>query len=347
MKACVLHQIGDIRYQEVEKPVPEQGQVLIKVRACGVCGSDIPRIFEKGTYSFPTIPGHEFSGEIVEIGKGVKKLKPGSRGAVIPLIPCKNCIYCQSGNYAQCEDYNYLGSRCDGGFAEYVVVPEENFLILADNVTFEEAAMVEPAAVALHSLRRAEIDIGDTVTVLGAGPIGLIVAQLALVCGATKVFITDVIQEKLDFAEQLGFENIFNSRRGDPVEWIKEKTAGLGTDVVIEAAGVAATFEQSILISRKKGNVVIMGNPADNFNIKQKVISQFLRKEINLRGTWNSYFAQFPKNEWQLVLELLAAKKINLKSLITHRASLADMEKILNMMKNNSEFYNKVMFLNN
>jgi len=346
MKACVLHEVGDIRFQEFETPSPGAKEVLIKVMASGICGSDIPRIYKEGTYNFPTIPGHEFSGKIIKIGKNVKNLEKGDKGTVLPLIPCKKCKYCRSGNFAQCNNYDYLGSRTHGGFAEYSVVPEDNFLKLSKGVSFPEAAMVEPAAVALHALRRAGLDINDTVTVLGAGTIGLLASKLALIWGANEVFITDVVQGKLDFAEKLGFSNVFNSSEGKPAKWIKKQTEGVGTDLVIEAAGVSDTFEQAILISKNKGHIVVMGNPAGDYNISQKAVSQFLRKEVTIKGSWNSYFAEFPKNEWRVILNLLAEKKLNLKELITHQVSFSEMEKTFEMMKNNSEFYNKVMFIN-
>ena len=170
MKACVLHAIGDLRTEEVTVPVPGPGWVLVKVAACGVCGSDIPRVFEKGTYRFPLIPGHEFAGVVDAVGEGVDAARIGQRAAVFPLVPCMRCAMCAVGAYAQCADYDYLGSRCDGAFAEYVVAPEWNLVPVPDGLSLEEAAMCEPAAVAAHALRQAKIDLGATVAIFGAGP---------------------------------------------------------------------------------------------------------------------------------------------------------------------------------
>ena len=134
MKALNLHAVGDLRYEEVPDPVREKGEVLMKVRACGICGSDIPRIFKKGTYHFPTIPGHEFAGEIVDADN---KELIGKRAAVFPLIPCRQCAACETGNYAQCSHYDYYGSRRDGGFAEYIAVKEWNLVFFDDSLSFE------------------------------------------------------------------------------------------------------------------------------------------------------------------------------------------------------------------
>ena len=141
MKACVLHNINDLKYEEVSMPVLNEGEVLLKIRASGICGSDIQRVFEKGTYHFPTIPGHEFAGEIVDAFEEKSKFLIGKKAAVFPLLPCFECSSCQIGEYAQCKNYNYYGSRCDGGFAEYLAVKVFNLVLLPDEVTFEEDAM--------------------------------------------------------------------------------------------------------------------------------------------------------------------------------------------------------------
>lgn len=162
MKAAVLHGIGDLRIEGVKTPSPAVGEVLIKIRASGVCGSDVQRVWEKGTYSFPTIVGHEFSGQIVETGEGVDHSLIGKKTAVFPILPCMHCAPCAVGEYAQCTHYNYFGSRSDGGFAEYISVPAWNLVLAPDSLSFEEAAMAEPAAVAIHALRQAGIEIFDT-----------------------------------------------------------------------------------------------------------------------------------------------------------------------------------------
>ena len=189
MKALNLHAVGDLRYEDVPMPVRQAGEVLLKVHACGICGSDLPRVFTKGTYHFPTIPGHEFAGEIVEADD---PSLVGRRAAVFPLLPCRKCEACQVGEYAQCSDYDYYGSRRDGAFAEYIAVKEWNLVFFDDSLSYEEAAMCEPAAVALHAIGQASVGIGDTVAVFGAGPIGIMLGLWARTAGAFRVILCDI-----------------------------------------------------------------------------------------------------------------------------------------------------------
>lgn len=184
MKAANLHAPGDIRCEEVPVPEPGPGEVLIKVKACGVCGSDIPRVMQTGTYRFPTIPGHEFSGEVVGGGPGTETITPGQRVTVVPLIPCRKCSYCANGKYHLCADYDYLGSRRDGAFAEFVKVPAGNLMPLPDGVDFELGALTDPAAIALHAVRKLGLNPGDRVAVFGTGPIGAMALQWAKIVGA-------------------------------------------------------------------------------------------------------------------------------------------------------------------
>ena len=154
MKAHVLYGVNDIRYEDVEKPSPGKDEVLVRVEAVGVCGSDIPRIYETGAHRHPLIPGHEFAGTVCEVGENAETTQLGKRVGIFPLIPCGECSPCKNKQYEMCRNYNYLGSRCDGGFAEYVRVPMWNLIELSDNVSFEDAAMLEPTSVAAHAIRR-------------------------------------------------------------------------------------------------------------------------------------------------------------------------------------------------
>jgi L-iditol 2-dehydrogenase len=345
MKAWVLHAVGDLRFDEVAVPQPNRGEVLLKVKACGICGSDIPRVFTKGTYHFPTIPGHEFSGQVVEVGDGVNPGLIGQRAAVFPLMPCGECSSCQVGQYAQCENYNYLGSRCDGAFAEYVCCPVWNLLMIPEGLSFEEAAMVEPGAVAVHALRQGGIDIGDSVLIYGAGPIGLMLATWARLWGAANVLMVDIDEQKLTFARQQGFDDVFNGRDGDVINWVKART-GRGADVTIEGAGSSVSFEQCMHTTRPFGKVVLMGNPAGDMKLSQNGYWQILRKQLTVVGTWNSVYADSPKNEWKLVLQAMASGQLNVKPFITHKVAIEDVYDHLVMMRDGTAFYNKVMYTN-
>lgn len=324
--------------------MPQKDEVLVRVAACGVCGSDIPRVFVKGTYSFPTIPGHEFSGVVEVTGPGVDPEWKGKRVAVFPLVPCRRCASCEIGAFAQCEEYDYLGSRCDGAFAEYVTAPVDNLLELPRDVSLEEAAMAEPAAVAAHALRRAGVDIGDQVLIFGAGPIGLMLGKWAELWGAEKVLMVDIDIAKLRFARAQGFLHLFDGK-GNVEEWVKKKT-GRGADVVIEGSGSTAAFEQCMGAARAFGAVVLMGNPAGPMTLPQDAYWAILRKELRVLGTWNSSFAALPRNEWRLALDFMASGKLNVTPLITHRTRLEGLNGKLGMMRDRSEFFNKVMVIN-
>ncbi len=187
MKACVLKEVGSLVYEEVPEPMLREGEVLLKVKACGICSSDIPRIFVTGTYHFPTIPGHEFSGEIIDAADDAGRALIGKHAAVFPLLPCRKCPSCAVGAYARCEKYGYFGSRCDGAFAEYISVPVWNIMVIPDELPFTTAALCEPAAVGCHCADSAEIRTGDTAAVIGTGAIGLTAALWAKIFGAGKV----------------------------------------------------------------------------------------------------------------------------------------------------------------
>ena len=181
MQALVLHSVGDARLEEIPIPVVNSGQVRVQVGFCGVCGSDIPRLFLKGTYKFPTVCGHEFSGTIEEThDNNDSEFKVGDRVVVFPLIWCGQCSACEIGQYVKCRDYDYLGSRSNGAFSEYVIAPITNLILVPEIVSLEEAAMSEPAAVSLHALKRGNCSVGQTIAVFGAGPIGLITAQCGI-----------------------------------------------------------------------------------------------------------------------------------------------------------------------
>lgn len=348
MKAAVLHAIGDVRVEDIPKPKAGPGEVLVRIGSCGVCGSDVPRVFTKGTYSFPTVCGHEFAGTIDALGDGVTDLPVGTPVTVFPLLWCGKCSECERGEYARCADYDYLGSRSDGGFAEYVVAPRRNCLALPDGVSLDEGAMTEPAAVALHAVRRGKLQPGETVAVFGAGPIGLLVAQWARALGAARVLIADIAPRSLELARSLGFE-VIDSKAADPVKEIEDRTGGRGADVTIEAAGVPATFTAAVAAAAAGGRVVMLGNPSGDVLMSAKLISQVMRRELQLVGTWNSSFSATglapsgDRDDWRTVLAAVAAGTMSLKPLISHRFPLSEVRRGLEVMRDRREFVAKVL----
>lgn len=345
MKACVLHKVGDLRVEDVPNPKPRKGEVLVRIKASGICGSDIQRVFVKGTYHFPTIPGHEFSGDIVKLGKDVDLSYLGKKVSVFPILPCMKCDNCQIGQYAQCINYNYFGSRCDGGFAEYIAVPVWNLVFVPDSLSYEEAAMCEPSSVAIHALRQGGVGIGDTIVIYGAGPIGLILGSWAKAWGADKVLLVDIDESKIVFAKKIGFQYVWNSNDGDPVIWVKKVTEGKGADISIEGAGVSITLEQCLKSVRTFGKVITMGNPIGDMTLSQEGYWEILRKQLKVIGTWNSSYVSIPKNDWKLAIRAMEKGQMDMKQFITHKVPLTDGIKPFKMMRDKKEFFNKVMYV--
>ena len=345
MKACVLHGVGDLRYEDVPVPALESGQVLVKVQAVGICGSDIPRVFKTGTYHFPTIPGHEFAGQVVKAYDKENEHLIGLRVAVFPLMPCRECNSCKVGSFELCENYDYIGSRRDGAFAEYVAVPVWNLAPIPDSLSYEAAAMTEPVAVALHALRQAKIEIGDTVAIFGPGTIGTLVAQWAKAWGASKVMLIGIDDQSIEVAKQLGFKYCINSKKVDAIEWISEMTNGVMADIAVDAVGSALTFSNCLLGAAAGGKVIAIGNPNGDYTLQKDIYWKLLRKQLKVYGTWNSGFDGSPHSDWAITIEAMANKSIHADKLITHRFKLSELMDGLTLMRDVREPYKKVMIV--
>ena len=343
MKALVLKDIGRIEYTDVKKPEPKDGEVLLKVRACGICSSDRSRIFRTGAYHFPLIPGHEIAGEIAELGRGVNPDLLGKRAAVFPLLPCRQCASCKEGHYALCEHYNYFGSRCDGGFAEYLAVPVFNINVFPDTVDYPPAAMCEPSAVALHALKRGGMKEGDSVAIVGTGTVGLLAAKIAKICGASNVIVVGRSKEKIKFASSEGADHVVNDMGWDPADAVKQLTYGKMADVVLECAGSSSAAQTAVTLAKRGGNVVFTGNPEDDMLFGKDVYWKILRNELNIRGTWNSSYSS-ADNNWHEILHFMADGKLKPETLITHRFGLKDCEEAFAVLNDPTVFSVKIMF---
>ncbi len=300
MKAGVVHAREDIRYEEIKKPEPGKGQVLIKVKYTGICGSDVPRVNGDACHFFPNVLGHEFSGTVAEIGEGVTALKTGDRVAGVPLVPCMECEDCRRGDYSLCKHYSFIGSREFGSFAEYVVVPEKNAVPFEDSVSFEQGAFFEPATVALHGLKRVPYEGGKTVAVLGGGTIGMFVMQWAKIFGAAKTVVFDIADERLALGKRLGATAGINTKEADFMEKALALTKGRGFDYVFETAGNTVTMKMAFELAANKAHVCFVGTPTKELSFTVREWENMNRKEFTLTGSWMSYSAPFPGKEWEL-----------------------------------------------
>lgn len=343
MNACVLKEIGRLCYESVENPKPARGEVLLHIKYCGICSSDIDRIFKTGTYHFPTIPGHEFSGEIVELGEDVDGTYLGKRAVVYPLLPCFHCPSCEVGEYARCDSYSYFGSRRDGAFAEYVAVPIWNLVRFSDKLPFDLAALCEPATVALHAIRAAHIALGDTVVVIGSGTIGLLASMWARIHGASKVIVVGRGEEKLKTARELGFQHIISTLTQDAERKIRALTEEKGADTVLEMVGSSSAIRMAVCCVKKGGTVVLTGNPSGNIELERNVYWKILREELTLRGTWNSSYNS-DQNDWTTVLEYMEKGILSVEKLITHQFPLREWKKAFEVLQNKENGAVKVMF---
>ena len=300
MKAGVVHARNDIRYEDIKKPEIEPGKVIVKVKYTGICGSDVPRVNGDACHYYPNVLGHEFSGVVDEVGEGVTTLKKGDRVAGVPLVPCMKCADCQKGNYSLCKHYSFIGSREFGRFAEYVQVPEKNAVKFADEVSFEQGALFEPATVALHGLRRVDYKGGKTVAILGGGTIGMMTAQWAKIFGAKSVTVFDIVDERLELAKRLGADYGVNSGAADFMDQVNEITGGRGFDYVYETAGNTITMKMAFKLAANKAGVCFIGTPTKELSFTVDEWEAINRKEFILTGSWMSYSAPFPGDEWDL-----------------------------------------------
>lgn len=330
MKAYVLHGIGDLRYEEAPLPRLRPGWALVKILVAGICSSDIPRIFEKGTYRFPLIPGHEFCGRVEDTASPEDRQWIGKRVGVFPLIPCRQCPSCQKGEYETCEHYDYIGSRRDGGFAEFAAVPVWNLMELPKTVSDIQGALLEPAAVALHAVKRANIVPGAGICVVGTGAIGLLAGQWAKTLGAGRVAVKGRSEKKRQIVQRCGLEYIQNARAGEEF------------DCTVEAVGSVQALEDSLLLTKPGGRLVLMGNPDGPHTLSQDLYWRILRKQLTLTGTWNSSYGS-PGGDWADALAAMAAGVLQTDGIVTHVLGKTEFRKGLDIMRNKTGTFCKIL----
>lgn len=324
MKAAVFYGKHDLRVQEIDKPTAKAGQVLIKVMACGICGTDV-HIFngDEGAAPTPvgTALGHEFAGIVEEIGEGVTAVKVGDRVCVDPNEMCGECYYCKSGIGHYCENMGGIGTVVNGGFAQYCAVPQSQVYKIADSTTYERAAMTEPLACCLHGIDMCNISCGDTVLVIGGGMIGLLMLQLARISGAGKIIILEPVAKKREEAKALGADICI-----DPLSQnVKEVLAQEGVErisTVIECVGKPSTMSQAIDLAGNKATVMLFGltAPGDEISIKP---FEIFKKELIITASYINPYTQ------KRAIDLIDANRVDVSSMVYRVAPLEELPSIL------------------
>jgi L-iditol 2-dehydrogenase len=321
MKALVLEAYNQLVYREVAEPEPGPAEVLIRVKACGICGSDVHGMDgSTGRRIPPLIMGHEAAGIIAAVGSKVFDFRPGERVTFDSTIYCGSCFYCRRGEINLCDDRRVLGVACDeyrqnGALAEYVVVPQHILYRLPAAVSFEHAAMVEPCAIALHAVSRSPLVFNATALVVGAGMIGLLVIQALRAAGCRKLIAIDIDPVKLDLARQLGAEVVLNSQETEPVPEIQKLTDHRGADVVIEAVGITSSLKTALDSVRKGGAVTVIGNLSPTVKLP---LQRLVAREITLSGSCAS------QGDYPVVLNMMARGTVDVQPLISAVAELAE-----------------------
>jgi len=334
MKAALLKDVGNLEIKEVKKPLCSVHSILIRVKACAICGTDL-KVYRYGhrLIKFPRITGHELAGSIVETGSEIKRYKQGDRVTVAPAVPCGECFYCRRGIQGMCDNLTAIGYHYDGGFAEYMLIPSiaiknDCVNILPDNLTFEEAALTEPLAAVMNCQEISTIKLGDTVVIMGAGPLGCFHADLAKTKGAGKVIMVEVSSSRLEQSKISGADIFINGSEENPVERVLEETNNRGADVVIVACSSGKAQEDALGMVCKRGQVNFFGSlPKDKsvIGFNSNIVHY---KECVISGTHGS-----TPQQNQLVLSLLSEKKISLKKYITHRLPLDELLSGLEMIE--------------
>jgi len=319
MRAVFLYGVKNLQVENIDIPKVEPGEVLVKVRAATTCGTDV-KIFQRGYVSgvikLPTVFGHEWAGDVVKVGDGVVWPKEGMQVRAGNSAPCLRCRMCQKEKYNLCENMTWLW----GAYAEYIRVPARIVMLntqeIPPSVTYEEAAITEPLACVLHGIEEAHIKLGDTIAIIGAGPIGLLHLLSAKKMGTGRVIISDTVDERLQLAQELGADVLINAKHEDATEKVKRLTDGYGADVVIEAIGLPATWEQALKMVRKGGTVLEFGGcpPGTEIRVSTELLHY---EEVTLLGSFHATPAHFKK-----ALNLIASGTLNVKPLITRKMKL-------------------------
>jgi len=328
MKAFRYYGGSNMKLEDITEPVPSAKEVKIKIKWCGICGSDVHE-YNAGPFMVPVSAphpltkkvapitgGHEFSGDVTEVGSDVKGVAVGDRVCVRPTIPCYQCDFCKKGMHIQCSMLATIGGAADGGFAEYVVVLEDNVYKLADDMTYEMGTFAEPLACGIHAVRRGRMQPGSDVVVIGGGPVGLLTMQAAIACGAARVIVVEMIPQRIELAKKVGASLVINPNEGNPGKLISKMTGGKRADVVFECAGSPQAMTSAAMICAKGGTIVEVGVMTEPCNFS--FFNLFAREQTIT--TSQGYLG----DEYATAISYLATGRVKCDPLISSKINLND-----------------------
>jgi len=330
MKAQVLYPNGRIKLEERETPTPGRGEVLIKVKRCGICMSDYHIYKGQFPRKKPVVLGHELSGVIVEIGKGVIGFKKGDRVTVNPILSCGYCEYCAQGDNNLCDEARTVGGAgieiMNGGFEEYTAVPEVNLGKLARDVTFEEGALTEPLGCVIRGIQQSRLSMGEKVLIVGAGPMGLLLLQVVKQYGASYIIVSEIVEERRKIAKRLGADIVLNPKDCNVAQEVKRMTNG-GVELAIEAVGRKKAAQDAYNSLRKGGRLLIFGVPPEDEKIEFKLFPIYFY-EYEIIGSY-----AITNDSFRKALRMINTHKVDVNSIITHILALKDLPKALKMQE--------------
>ena len=328
MRALTIHRPNEASVMEVEVPALGPHEVLVKVAACGICGTDIHILRGEYLGAYPIIPGHEFAGEVVAVGECVTRFRVGSRVAVEPNIACDNCANCLNNRQNFCLNWQAVGVTRPGGMAEVVVVPEKAVFDIG-SLSFDEGAFVEPLSCVIHGIERAEIRLTDRIALLGAGPIGLLLLQVARRRGAVEITVVERQPARAQLAEKLGAQRCIEA----PDDLVPDTY-----DVVIDATGALAVMAQTVALARKGGTVLLFGVPPRGGEVALDAFAIF-EKGLTIRSSFTSL-----RNSYQAV-KMLASGDVEVADLISHRLPVEQFEQGVRMIERGLDGVKKVLMV--